>query len=62
MLNLSQADTATELGWPQSQVSLVATARVRLEMPDAVSLLDLYRVRGAHGLPGHVLRSGSIPV
>ena len=41
---LSQADTASKLGWPQSRVSLVETARVRLEMPAAVPLLDLYRV------------------
>jgi integrase len=43
---LSQADTAAKFGWPQSRVSLVETARVRLEVADAEKLLDLYRVRG----------------
>jgi integrase len=44
---LSQADTASKLGWPQSRVSLAETARVRLEMPAVASLLDLYRVAGS---------------
>jgi integrase len=44
---LSQADTASKLGWPQSRVSLVETARVRLEMPAVSPLLDLYRVAGS---------------
>jgi integrase len=44
---LSQTDTATKLSWPQSRVSLVETARVRLEVADAEKLLDLYRVRGS---------------
>src|SRR6266508_2789649 len=43
---LSQADTATRLGWAQSRVSLIETARVRLEVADAAALLDLYRVPG----------------
>jgi ribosome-binding protein aMBF1 (putative translation factor) len=46
-VGLSQADAATKLGWPQSRVSLVETARIRLEVPDAASLLDLYRVPGS---------------
>jgi len=44
---LTHADTATKLGWPQSRVSLVETGRVRLEVPAAASLLDLYRTRGS---------------
>ncbi|MEV0794910.1 helix-turn-helix domain-containing protein [Kribbella sp. NPDC050459] len=44
---LSQADTAAKLGWPQSRVSLVETARVRLEVSDAEKVLDLYRVPGS---------------
>jgi integrase len=44
---LSQADTAAKLNWPQSRVSLVETARVRLEVGEAEKLLDLYRVRGS---------------
>ncbi|GAA3597913.1 helix-turn-helix domain-containing protein [Kribbella ginsengisoli] len=43
---LSQTDTAARLGWAQSRVSLIETARVRLELVDAAALLDLYRVSG----------------
>jgi integrase len=43
---LSQTETATRLGWAQSRVSLIETARVRLELVDAAALLDLYRVSG----------------
>jgi transcriptional regulator with XRE-family HTH domain len=41
---LSQTDTAVRLGWAQSRVSLIETARVRLDLVDAAALLDLYRV------------------
>ncbi|WP_328522957.1 helix-turn-helix domain-containing protein [Kribbella sp. NBC_00359] len=44
---LSQADTASKLGWPQSRASLVETARIRLEMPAVATLLNLYRVAGS---------------
>jgi hypothetical protein len=43
---LSQADTANKLGWPQSHVSLIETARIRLDLADAGTLFDLYRLRG----------------
>ena len=43
---LSQTDTASKLSWPQSRVSLIETARVRLDVADAERLLDLYGVRG----------------
>ncbi|MET9268080.1 helix-turn-helix domain-containing protein [Kribbella sp. NPDC003557] len=49
-VGLSQADTAAKLSWPQSRVSLVETARVRLNVADAEKLLDLYRVRGSDRL------------
>lgn len=44
---MSQADAAGKLGWPQSRVSLIETARVRLDLPAAVALVDLYRVTGS---------------
>lgn len=44
---LTQSDTATKLGWPQSRVSLVETGRIRLDVAAAGSLLDLYRVPGS---------------
>jgi integrase len=44
---LAQEDVAKRMGWAQSRVSLVETARVRLDLVDAVGLLDLYKVRAA---------------
>jgi transcriptional regulator with XRE-family HTH domain len=41
---LSQEDAAKRMGWAQSRVSLVETARVRLDLVDVVALLDLYKM------------------
>jgi DNA-binding transcriptional regulator YiaG len=40
---LSQAETARRLGWSKNRVSLVETARVRVDPSEATKLLDLYR-------------------
>jgi hypothetical protein len=33
-----------KLGWPKTRVSLVETARVRVEVEDAIALADAYRI------------------
>lgn len=42
----TQTKVAEELGWPKSRISLIETARVKLDHHDAQQLLDLYEVAG----------------
>jgi transcriptional regulator with XRE-family HTH domain len=42
----SRREVAEALGWPRTGIELLEAGRVRLEVDDAVALLDLYAVRG----------------
>jgi integrase len=54
----SRADVAEALAWPRTRIELIEAGRVRLEVDDVLTLLDLFKLRGSGR--GDILRLGKL--